>query len=131
TRYHNLLTTNEPPEDSDVASIHSAISAADVLLTLLDEEISHLRDRVQQLEEERNSLSRFRTQNQAVLSQRRRVPPEVLSQIFCWTLPSAKNAQLRTQFRATDSPWVLTHVCHHWRNVAISHLSRMRLCGHS
>ncbi|KAJ7648229.1 hypothetical protein DFH06DRAFT_1423724 [Mycena polygramma] len=47
------------------------------------------------------------------------MPPEVLCEIFAWTLPSVRDSCKRLKPRVTDSPWILTHVSHRWRAVAI------------
>ncbi|KAJ7113987.1 hypothetical protein C8R44DRAFT_740857 [Mycena epipterygia] len=73
-----------------------------------------------ELEEERGSLERYRTQNKALLSPLRKMPPEVLGEIFLWTLPSVDVVFFRRRFDAKDSPWVLTDVSSHWRAVAVS-----------
>ncbi|KAJ7302969.1 hypothetical protein DFH08DRAFT_986798, partial [Mycena albidolilacea] len=87
TRHYALLNTNEPPNDSEFAFIHSVISDADARLACLDDEISTLEEKLQQLEEEHASLSSYRTRNKAILSPLRRMPPEVLGEIFSLTLP--------------------------------------------
>ncbi|KAJ7654672.1 hypothetical protein DFH06DRAFT_1416513 [Mycena polygramma] len=117
TRHHILMKSNEPPLDSDVVVVQSVISEADERLAWLANEISQLRDRLQRLEEEQVSLSSFRAQNSTILSPLRRMPPELLSEIFAWTLPSVK--QKRRKLRIMDSPWVFTHVSRHWRAIAV------------
>ncbi|KAJ6552818.1 hypothetical protein B0H19DRAFT_893593, partial [Mycena capillaripes] len=115
------LNTNEPPEDSELASIRSIVTNGGIRLTRLDTDISQLREQLRQLEEERLALSSFRARNMAILSPLRRVPVEVLSEIFLWTLPSLREP--RERFHVTDSPWFLTHVSRRWRAVAISNPS--------
>ncbi|KAF7336355.1 F-box domain-containing protein [Mycena venus] len=56
-----------------------------------------------------------------------RTPPELLSEIFLWTLPLTREAARRAKFHATDSPWVLTHVNRRWRAIAISNPSLLSL----
>ncbi|KAJ6580700.1 hypothetical protein B0H19DRAFT_483800, partial [Mycena capillaripes] len=48
------------------------------------------------------------------------MPPEVLGEIFSWTLPSVDECLEREQFPMTDSPWLLTHIDRCWRAVAVS-----------
>ncbi|KAJ6580643.1 hypothetical protein B0H19DRAFT_483248 [Mycena capillaripes] len=122
-RHQRLLNCNEPPEDSDMTLIHSVLSTTGARLALLDQDISQLRDRLKQLEEDRTSLSSFHAQNNAILSPLRKVPAEVLSEIFLWTLPSTRESRQRPRFLTTDSPWFLTHISRRWRAVAISHSS--------
>ncbi|KAJ7658801.1 hypothetical protein DFH06DRAFT_1195953 [Mycena polygramma] len=48
------------------------------------------------------------------------MPPEILSEIFIWTLPSELKVTNRAGVDLRDSPWMLTHICGHWRRVAIT-----------
>ncbi|KAJ7202487.1 hypothetical protein C8J57DRAFT_1102074 [Mycena rebaudengoi] len=85
---------------------------------ILDPESSILRDQMVKWEEERASLLDYRAQNKAVISPHRRIPPEILGEIFLLTLPvRVQEAVFST---IGDSPWVLTHVCRRWREVAVS-----------
>ncbi|KAJ6568427.1 hypothetical protein DFH09DRAFT_1155367 [Mycena vulgaris] len=120
--HRKLLTTNEAPESAEISFIRSVVSNADTRLVRLDTEISQLRDRLRQLEKERTALSAYRAENNAVLSPLRRMPPEVLGEIFSWTLPSVSDllAVGHRGFDVGKSPWVLTHTSSHWRAVAIS-----------
>lgn len=53
----------------------------------------------------------------------KRMPPEMLAEIFSWTLAPATDAIDRERYRSTDSPWVLTRVNRRWRAVTISNPS--------
>ncbi|KAJ7780040.1 hypothetical protein DFH07DRAFT_875643, partial [Mycena maculata] len=117
-RYQRLLTTNTPPEGPELAYIRAIVSKTGARLTRLDDEISVLQDRLKQLEEERSALGDYHVQNTAMLSPLRRMPAEVLSEIFSWTL-SPVHAPLTVK-RLRDSPWVLTHVSSRWRAIALS-----------
>ncbi|KAJ7138193.1 hypothetical protein C8R44DRAFT_695333, partial [Mycena epipterygia] len=116
TRHHRLLTSNEVPLESDSTIVQSVISKARAGLALIEQEISRLRDRMKYLEEERASLSG----HIAILSPLRRIPPEVLGEIFSWTLPSADALKQKKNFDIAESPWVLTRVSAQWRAVALS-----------
>ncbi|KAJ7691964.1 hypothetical protein B0H17DRAFT_1010809, partial [Mycena rosella] len=119
TRHHGLLTSNEVPLEPDLLAVNSVISKTDARLAWLDTEILRLQDRLKELEEERTALSSFRAQNNAILSPLRRMPPEVLGEIFAWTLPSVKDA-LERGFSVGRSPWVLGQINSPWRSVALS-----------
>ncbi|KAJ7122999.1 hypothetical protein C8R44DRAFT_981238 [Mycena epipterygia] len=113
-RHHELLTTNEPPDDAELAFIRAVISKTHARMAYLDTEIS----RLQQLEEERAALSTYHSQNIAILSPLRRIPPEVLCEIFLWTLPSAHEAlRHRSRWRAAalsaPSLWSLVVMEYH------------------
>ncbi|KAJ6580862.1 hypothetical protein B0H19DRAFT_486541 [Mycena capillaripes] len=119
TRHHRLLNSNEPPEDSEIPFIQSVISETDVRLGRLDD--AAMLQNTNKLEEDRRSLLSYRTRNSAILSPLRRMPPEVLGEIFSWTLPSVCLVELgRGRFDKTDTPWVLTRVSSRWRAISLS-----------
>ncbi|KAJ7483447.1 hypothetical protein FB451DRAFT_106651 [Mycena latifolia] len=120
TRHHRLLNTNETPLDSDSIFVKPAISNAGLRLVKIDDEIARLRDRLERLEEERASLSIFHSKNIAILSPLRRMPAEILCEIFSLTLPSLSEATDCGRFDVKNSPWVLGHICSHWRAIALS-----------
>ncbi|KAJ7113992.1 hypothetical protein C8R44DRAFT_855803 [Mycena epipterygia] len=119
-RHQQLLTTNQPPEGPELTLIRSVVSKTGARLEHLDDEIARLRVRLRQLEEERGPLTTYHAQNKAILSPLRRMPLEVLAEIFSWTLPPIRDILNRRRFDAKDSPWVLTHVCCRWRTIALS-----------
>ncbi|KAJ7483505.1 hypothetical protein FB451DRAFT_1234812, partial [Mycena latifolia] len=110
-RHQELMTTNEPPECAELAFIQEVGSKTDAKLADVEREISRLQDRIQQLQDERASLAIYRAQNTAILSPLRRMPPEVLGEIFSWTLPSINTASHK--FRKSRSHG-------RWRAVALS-----------
>ncbi|KAJ7208760.1 hypothetical protein B0H12DRAFT_1158337, partial [Mycena haematopus] len=113
TRYHALLNSNELPLDSDVPIIESEIPKIDASLAWIDDEIVQVHLRLKQLEAERDRLSSYRAQSCAILSPLRRMPPEILGEIFSWTIPALPD---RTRY----SPWFLTHISRRWREIAVS-----------
>ncbi|KAF7371091.1 F-box domain-containing protein [Mycena sanguinolenta] len=122
SRHHTLLTSNEPPEDTDTVFIQSVISECDGRLAYLEDEILKLQDQLKQLEEERQSLLLYRTQNIAILSPVRRIPTEILNDIFWWTLPPIRDDSNldRSRFDFRNSPWLLTHISPRWRAISIA-----------
>ncbi|KAJ6485564.1 hypothetical protein C8R45DRAFT_276122 [Mycena sanguinolenta] len=122
TRHHTLLTTNEPPEDSDAVFVQSVVSKTDPRLAYLENEISKIRDQLKQLEDEHHSLIIYRTRNKAILSPVRRIPTEILGGIFRWTLPPIRDDSNldRSRFDFRNSPWLLTHISTRWRAISIA-----------
>ncbi|KAJ7498103.1 hypothetical protein B0H11DRAFT_1998689 [Mycena galericulata] len=118
-RHSKLMNTNEPPDSPEQAYIRNIVSKTGPHLACLDEEISRLKGQLQQLEQERATLFDYDRQNTAILSPLRRIPPEVLREIFSWTLSS----NLDEVINVKASPWVLTHINRRWRAVAISSAS--------
>jgi hypothetical protein len=91
-RHYTLLNTNEPPEESDLPSFHSAVSDADTHLARIQEKLEALKEKMALLEGERAVLSSYRMSCRAVLSPLRKMPPEILGEIFSLTLPSVSDA---------------------------------------
>ncbi|KAF7352502.1 F-box domain-containing protein [Mycena venus] len=114
-----LRAEPDAPQDREVPTVASVTPTVDARLAGVDEEISHVEDRLKELREEHISLSSCRTRDLAILSPVRKVPPEVLAYIFSWTLPFMKN-RANCRFSITASPWVLTYISRHWRAVACS-----------
>ncbi|KAJ7101884.1 hypothetical protein C8R44DRAFT_641240 [Mycena epipterygia] len=119
TRHHRLLNSNEAPLDSDTPIVRSAISKARARLTVVEDELSRLRELMKSLEKEHAALSDNLAHNNSILSPLRRMPPEVLGEIFSWTLPSVGVLQ-EGHLGVAVSPWVLTHISSHWRAVSLS-----------
>ncbi|KAJ7163106.1 hypothetical protein C8R46DRAFT_1281451 [Mycena filopes] len=65
-------------------------------------------------EAEEKTLKEYR----AVLHPVRRIPSEILCQIFAWMLPPTQVVQHHT---VPVAPWTLGHVCRYWRAVALAH----------
>ncbi|KAF7342616.1 F-box domain-containing protein [Mycena sanguinolenta] len=114
-RFEQLSTTNEPPQASELAFIRPIIDKASARLASLDEEISRLQSRLQKLEDARAALSEYHAKTTVILSPMRRIPPEIIGEIFSCTLPTIRDA-----LSVENCPWVLTHVCGGWRDVALS-----------
>ncbi|KAJ6465183.1 hypothetical protein C8R47DRAFT_50137 [Mycena vitilis] len=119
TRHHTLFNCNEPPEDSEKTFIQSVISTADARVAHLDEEIAKLRIQLKHLEGDRASVIRYRERNSAILSPLRRMPPEILSEMFLWTLPPIDDVLCEPKLDTAASPWVLSHVSGCWRAIAL------------
>jgi hypothetical protein len=119
-RHRALLDSNEPPVDSDIPLIHSVVSETAMHLARLDAKIADLQFQLQALEAERRTTSISLEKNVAILSPLRRMPPEVLCEIFLWSLPSFNSAVNRVSLDANESPWVLAQISHLWRAIAVS-----------
>ncbi|KAJ7608454.1 hypothetical protein FB45DRAFT_1129807 [Roridomyces roridus] len=102
-RHPLLMNSNEPPQDSERAHVRQVVSKADALLR------------------ERTVLSEYRTKNVRILSPLRRVPPEILDEIFSWSLPTDEQVKVPAyRPNPKNSPWVLTWVSSRWRAISVS-----------
>ncbi|KAJ7691971.1 hypothetical protein B0H17DRAFT_1133490 [Mycena rosella] len=85
-----LSISNEAPLELDFAAVKSGITRVDARTTVA---LARLRDSLKELLEEHLMVSSVHEKNLfSELSPLRRIPPEVLDQIFSWTLPSVDQA---------------------------------------
>nr|GAT50189.1 ABC protein [Mycena chlorophos] len=119
--YYALVHSNEPPADSELPALrrllHSEIPQA---MAALDAEIAPLKRRLEQLEKDRIVLCTRKTQFESVVSPLRRLPPELLSEIFALTMRPIYTRPAYLAFSNTSSPWALMHVSSGWRAIASS-----------
>ncbi|KAJ7605589.1 hypothetical protein FB45DRAFT_1144050 [Roridomyces roridus] len=94
--------------------IHSFTAELDGRLASFDVEILRVREQLARLEDGRTALLDLRRRTKSILSPIRRIPPEILAEIFKAAGTS------RSRFIFANTPWVLTHVCSRWRAIAIS-----------
>ncbi|KAJ7605289.1 hypothetical protein FB45DRAFT_490364 [Roridomyces roridus] len=111
-RHQHLVNSNEPPNAVEESFFQDAALTTGARLTQLDQEI-------RALQAERAQLQVQQRQNHSVLSPLRRLPPEVLAEIFSWTLPPTEKLNGNVSDMKT-SPWVLTQVSSRWRDISVS-----------
>ncbi|KAK7024981.1 F-box domain-containing protein [Favolaschia claudopus] len=117
TVHHRLLNSNNPPAtDTETAIVQDVLSKLDHDLAILDDELSTLQARIESSRARRTSLLDYRIRLRSITSPLRRMPTELLQDIFSWSLPSVDNRGVQLR----QSPWLLTHVCSHWRAVSLS-----------
>ena len=110
--FPHLLQSNIPPSDSEAIDILKVISAVEVQALRL-QEIQELGvDRM--TKHQLDHAHRFVHAHRGVLSAIRRMPPELLQEIFLHiTVPW-------TYSRWNTIPWSLSQVCRLWRTTALS-----------
>ncbi|KAF7343736.1 F-box domain-containing protein [Mycena sanguinolenta] len=116
-RISRLWTTNDPAQEPELALIRPVAKKAAARLACLDSEIFRLRDHLRDLEEEHAALAEYHAKNSTILSPMRRIPSEILGEIFSWSLLLSSAPDVKA------SPWVLTHVSRRWRAVAVTKFS--------
>ncbi|KAJ6595040.1 hypothetical protein DFH09DRAFT_974224 [Mycena vulgaris] len=106
-----LIASNDAPETSEIPSVLHAISDIQNRINTLDGQIA-------QISRERDEAVENLRQHKAIFSPVRRVPPELLCEIFLFTLPWYRNLD---EVAVHQPPWRLGHVCASWRDVAIAY----------
>ncbi|KAJ7463733.1 hypothetical protein FB451DRAFT_1094888 [Mycena latifolia] len=111
-----LLTSNDIPEVSETPSVLHVVSHTRSRIDLLDAQIESVRATLTKLSKERDQTEERLRVHQAIMSPVRRVPQELLCQIFSLTLPWSRRINGQD---VHQPPWHLGHVCARWRHVAI------------
>ncbi|KAJ7648197.1 hypothetical protein DFH06DRAFT_1476276 [Mycena polygramma] len=116
----HLLTSNEPPLESEVPFIQKVIADGQGRIQPLDEEIGSLEAQIHdlqaalfQFQSRRDEVAESVRRHQAVISPIRRVPAELICEIFL--LASS------TDDGVNKPPWYLGHICRSWRDSALAY----------
>ncbi|KAJ8073126.1 hypothetical protein PM082_019994 [Marasmius tenuissimus] len=133
SEFARLSRSNDPPDSSfmheQLLSQHIQTSEC---LRELDEKIKRLSDSLVSLQEERAPLAERQRLQASILHPIRRVPPEILTEVF--RICTANDATEQSMpFLCPDdwlsfpgsldtrkAPWILGQVCRGWREVATS-----------
>ncbi|KAF9461002.1 hypothetical protein BDZ94DRAFT_1222079, partial [Collybia nuda] len=103
--------------DPEEVIVKQLLSNAQTRVNILDEEISRVQKNLDELLAQRQSNETRITRFRAALSPQKRVPPEILSEIFLLCLSGAP-VSLFPQLHS--APWVFGRVCSRWRAVSLS-----------
>ncbi|KAF7363966.1 hypothetical protein MSAN_01055100 [Mycena sanguinolenta] len=112
----NRLHTNYVPLDSEVLEIRSLLVDPANELARLDAQIKEAEIALDQLKKQRALLKLPIDAHLALISPMRRIPQDVLLEIFFSCLPTEHNALVDP----AEAPLVLGRICRHWREVAYS-----------
>ncbi|KAJ7044962.1 hypothetical protein C8F04DRAFT_1067178, partial [Mycena alexandri] len=100
--FSHLITSNNLPLDSDIPFIRAIVRDGEIQVDALNEQIHDLVQR-------RDRAAEHVRQHRAIISPVRRLPPELLCEIF------------ELSFNDKGPPWHLGHICRSWRHTALSH----------
>ncbi|KAH9484879.1 hypothetical protein JR316_0001781 [Psilocybe cubensis] len=126
-----LLLCNKPPTDSEAALILEAIQAAqaeakrwsEILKTGKDSGVTS-RAWERAIIHKINKATQFVHQHQAVISIVRRLPVEILQEVFLWVaaIPYPRDPSLPLTLVYWDSEyiWYLGQICQPWRTIALN-----------
>lgn len=123
-RIHELLWTNDSPLDYELAQLREIMAAHAERLSALSasHETVGLHQLPKHFKAERKRITREIAQLKKVTSPVRRLPGEVLSEIFlaCVDENLLIRECLSDSLNMRRTPWILTVVCSRWRDVALS-----------
>ncbi|KAJ7196813.1 hypothetical protein GGX14DRAFT_700472 [Mycena pura] len=111
----DLLVTNSVPSDFQTNEIHKAILHAKAEIFVLDDEIAGVQRALDRLELQRANLEDFVKAHRGVVSTVRRLPSEILGEIFTHYLDASDSR--------AHPPEALSHllgVCNQWRAITLA-----------
>ncbi|KAH9484872.1 hypothetical protein JR316_0001774 [Psilocybe cubensis] len=134
-----LLISNQPPTESELALISESIQAAQAEATRLsetlnktksDREISRALELVTIYKLE--AANQFIRQHQGIISIVRRLPVEILQEVFLWVgtslfEPNAWSSPRSFVIYNSGPQWNLAQICHSWRTIALNISSLWKL----
>ncbi|KAF7334809.1 hypothetical protein MSAN_02367500 [Mycena sanguinolenta] len=103
------LTTNYIPSDEEIKDIRLDILSR-------SEELARLDERIRNLSAERDEIQAYIDSQKALISHPRRLPADIVQEIFIACLPTTRNAVMSTK----EAPLLLCRICSAWRTIALS-----------
>ncbi|KAJ7472641.1 hypothetical protein FB451DRAFT_1089526 [Mycena latifolia] len=115
TPFKDWLHTNAVPSDAECQRIHELLAGPRREVDEITDEIERLQTLINELTGKRAHLAGFIDAHLALVSPTRRLPEDVVAEIFTASLPSHRNAVMS----GGESPLLLCHVCRVWRRLAL------------
>ncbi|KAK7044058.1 hypothetical protein VNI00_007773 [Paramarasmius palmivorus] len=116
----DIIRSYRPPTDIEASHTRSFIELEQLELERYDTEISRTRKVLEKLEQERKLLQQRLEERRSWLAPIRRLPPEVLENIFCFA-QSGYSYSLRIEGKEFQSTvYAISQVCLHWRCIVVT-----------
>ncbi|KZP11989.1 hypothetical protein FIBSPDRAFT_755702, partial [Athelia psychrophila] len=111
--------TNYAPGTHERIHIKSTLLDVHLQLSRLDEALAQINDVRDRIHRKQRTLQEYSAQYTALISPVRRVPPEILAEIFLYFLPHLvyNNADTTVVRRNRMLP---SHICKRWRDLSLS-----------
>ncbi|KAF9006684.1 hypothetical protein BDQ17DRAFT_1352197 [Cyathus striatus] len=114
--FTNLLHTNFAPSDLEADQIKDFLLESTYQMSNLEDEIVRVQRVLDALKDKFHALSAGVEAHRALLLPIRRLPPDVVCEVFVHCLPSDHNAVMSS----AEAPMLLGRVCRSWRTIALS-----------
>ncbi|KAJ7743315.1 hypothetical protein B0H16DRAFT_1009573 [Mycena metata] len=114
--FASRLGTNYCPSDEEILNIRTFLIEPKSRLKRLDDKIADLQKAIDSLTAERASVRSFVDAHDALLSPLRRLPLDIVQEIFVACLPTHRNCVMS----AAEAPLLLGRICSSWRAIALS-----------
>ena len=110
------LNTNYVPSDTERREIFRILQEPQARLSKINDEIERMEATLEEMKRQRDELSQHIDQYRALTSPIRRLPQEILLEIFIHCLPKDHN----TFMSSHEAPLLLGRICSRWRSVSLS-----------
>ena len=110
------LNTNYAPSDEELQEISRVLVEPQARLARMNDEIERAQAALDELERQRDKLVRHIDQYRALTSPIRRIPREILQEIFINCLPADRPAVMSER----EAPLLIGRVCSGWRSISQS-----------
>ena len=114
--FSQYFGTNYAPSDEECLEINNILEQPRARLLQIEEEISRVEKILSDLHRERDSVSDAIDKYAILLTPIRRIPRDVLQEIFIRCLPTDRNAVMASN----EAPLLLGRVCSSWRTTSRS-----------
>ncbi|KAF9020655.1 hypothetical protein BDZ89DRAFT_263610 [Hymenopellis radicata] len=127
-RIAELLLSNTAPNDAEIEGLRRMVQESSTLMESLQDQIEKAKQTISTLRAIYGATSKRLKDTKKILHPVRSLPRDILAEIFFACTPIAREDD-RIHFRyssefdtlcARNHPWNLSHVCHAWRETALS-----------
>ncbi|KAJ7642592.1 hypothetical protein DFH06DRAFT_1213943 [Mycena polygramma] len=115
TPYKDYLHTNFVPSEEECGRIRDLVAPKTQELDETTVEITQLQASLDRMVRKRDQLEEFIDSHLALVSGARRLPHDILTEIFMASLPHIEYYSMTS----VDPPLLLCHICREWRNLAL------------
>ncbi|KAJ6526955.1 hypothetical protein DFH09DRAFT_1187204, partial [Mycena vulgaris] len=113
--FASKLETNYCPLDEEIREIQTLLVQPASRLQCLDDQLADLRKAIERLTKERDSLSNYVEAHKALISPARRLPLDIIQEIFVACIPTHRNCVMS----AREAPVLLGRICSSWRTISL------------
>ena len=110
------LNTNYVPSDTERREIFRILEEPQARLAKINDEIERMQATLEEMKRQRDELSQHIDQYRALTSPLRRLPQEILLEIFVHCLPKDHNAFMSSH----EVPLLFGRICSSWRSISLS-----------
>ncbi|KIM41494.1 hypothetical protein M413DRAFT_149619, partial [Hebeloma cylindrosporum] len=111
-----LLQNNDAPAEKTILEVAESLKVPLNELREIEKEIQRLNELMEIMNAKRRSIQKIIDDHNVILAPARRLPQDVLHEIFLNCLPTHRNPNVEF----SESPLLLTRICSSWRAIALS-----------